>query len=120
MLSPRPGDSEGPKHDFCFHEGRIIIESYDHSQATYEEVKKQLKSEFREFKYAVEFYLTDVCKSDSPEIWQKWWANRLVGNDDEFMMDDDGPWNSPKKLSVQVKEENLAFLNFGMPRSSNI
>ena len=84
-----PGDSEGPKHNFG--KVRIIIESDDHSVDKYDYAETQLEREFGEF----EFYLVDVYKSDSPEIWQKWWANQLVGNGD-------GPWNSQKKTTFRL------------------
>jgi hypothetical protein len=96
MLSPElvDSDSKGPKHGFFFHEGRIFIESLNHWVCRHEDVKKRLKREFGEFKC----YLVDEYKQDSPEIWQRWWANRLHGNDNEFMTDDDGPWNSRKEI----------------------
>jgi hypothetical protein len=57
-------------------------------------LEKRLKREFGEFKYAVKYYLADMYKWDRPEIWQKWWTNQMVGND-EGDDGDDGPWNSP-------------------------
>ena len=86
-------------HDFNFHEGGIII---DHNCYKRNELlKNQLEEEFGEFKYAVKYYLADECQSDSPEIWQKWWTNQMVGNasDDE----DDGPWNSPQMAPGTVR-----------------
>jgi hypothetical protein len=69
---------EGPKHDFCFHAGRIIIELDGTGKHTYLDVERRVKREFGEFKYEVEIYLARECKSDSPEIWQKWWTNQMV------------------------------------------
>ena len=93
IFSPRPGDSEGTKHDFYFHEGAIVIECEDYQPHGYEVAQKQLQREFGEFKCAVKYYLVDVYKSDSPEIWQKWWTNQIVDGDD-------GPWNSQPKPSI--------------------
>ena len=86
-------------HDFDFHEGGIIIDH--HCYVRNELLKNQLEEEFGEFKYAVKYYLANECQSDSPEIWQKWWTNQMVGNasDDE----DDGPWNSPQMAPGTVR-----------------
>jgi len=99
-LFPTPRDSEGPKHDFYFHEGGIIIESAHYS--SHKDADKRLKREFGEFKYAVKHYLADVYKSDSPEIWQKWWTNQMARNDNDD--DDDGPWNSPEREPVPFRK----------------
>jgi hypothetical protein len=64
-------------------------------------LKRRLKREFGEFKYAVKYYLADANK-DIPEIWQKWWTNQMVGNYDDDDSDD-GPWNSPEKVPVPFK-----------------
>ena len=103
--SPEPDDSEGPKHDFNFHKcpNGILIESDDHSADRHEDAKTQLEREFGESK----FHFVHVYKSDSPEIWQKWWGNQLVGNDDGPEMDDDGPWNSPKRMTP--RRSNVTF-----------
>jgi hypothetical protein len=45
---------------------------------------------FGEFNRRV--YIADAYQSDNPEIWQKWWTNR-IGNDVDD--DDDGPWSYP-------------------------
>ena len=89
IFSPTSVHSEGPKHDFNFHEGGIIIES---DKCMKQIAKKRLKHEFGKFKHAIYFYFTDasVCKPDSPEIWLKWWRNQIRGNDD----DGSGPWRS--------------------------
>ena len=86
-------------HDFNFHEGGIIIDSDHYSPDGF--LKDRLGKEFGEFKYAVKYYLSDTYKSDSPEIWQKWWTNQMVGSDDG---EDDGPWNSPQKVPVPFKK----------------
>ena len=62
--------------------------------------EKEFEREFGQLKYV------DAYKSDSPEIWQKWWANRVVGNDD-----DDGPWNSPPKGASFIREASYALLD---------
>ena len=65
-----------------------------------------LKREFGELKDAVKYYLTDVYKADSPEIWQKWWTNSMVGDGDDGS-DGSGPWNSPemvKKVAMFIDE----------------
>ena len=59
--------------------------------------EKEFEREFGQLKYV------DAYKSDSPEIWQKWWANRVVGNDD------DGPWNSPQKVPVSFERRRMHF-----------
>lgn len=90
--SLEPNDPENPKHDFNFHKGHIIVESDNCSDVQYVFAEKCLKSEFVEFKYAVYFSLVDYDDdSDSPEIWQKWWTNQMLGNND------DGPWRSPNR-----------------------
>ena len=76
------------QNSFYFHEGGIIIESDKCSQHECPVPEKRLRREFGEFRYAVNFYLAFEYESDSPEIWQKWWTNQMVGNND----DDDGPW----------------------------
>ena len=97
ILSPKPRRSDGPKHDFYFDEGGIIIETNYYSPHEYEVARKRLIREFGEFEYEVNYYLADVYNSDSPKIWKKWWTNQMLSDDDG----DDGPWKSPRKLSVR-------------------
>ena len=59
-----------------------------------------LQREFGESNYAGFFYLVDEYRSDSPEIWQKWWTNQIVGNDDGG--GGGGPWNSPGRHAMRM------------------
>jgi len=104
-LYPQLGDSEDPKHDFRFHEGGIFIESYEYSYEDIQIATTRLKRVFGEFKYRVKVYIVEVFnKFDSPEIWQKWWTNLMVGNVDD---DDDGPWHfSNRVMRFSIGRQN--------------
>jgi hypothetical protein len=56
-----------------------------------EKLERLIEGEFGEFKYEMEVYIAKAYRADRPEIWQKWWTNRMVGNDD-----DDEPWSYPR------------------------
>jgi hypothetical protein len=67
----------------------------------FRDAERRLRKEFGgEFKYAVDFYRADACEANSPEIWQKWWTNQMVGNDD------DGPWSSRNSVWLSNEDSN--------------